>query len=68
MPDAPGLEPKALRDLFGAQYPELLIAEIDVGPVADGKQEFVFRKAVGTKGAGGGQASGRVRTRSPSAG
>lgn len=53
LPDVPGLEPKALRDLYGAQYPELLSAEIDVGPLADGKQEFVFRKAVGTKGAGG---------------
>lgn len=55
LPDVPGLEPKALRDLYGAQYPELLSAEIDVGPLADGKQELVFRKAVGTKGAGGGK-------------
>jgi len=51
LPDVPGLEPKAIRDLYGAQYPELLSAEIDAGPVQDGVQEFTFRKAVGTKGA-----------------
>jgi PRTRC genetic system protein C len=51
LPDVPGLEPKAVRDLYGAQYPELLSAEIEAGPVQDGVQEFTFRKAVGTKGA-----------------
>lgn len=52
LPDIPGMEPKAVRELFGAQYPELLSAEIEAGPVLDGVQEFTFRKAVGTKGAG----------------
>ncbi|MCE4369729.1 PRTRC system protein C [Xanthomonas hortorum] len=51
LPDVPGLEPKAVRELYGAQYPELLSAEIEAGPVQDGVQEFTFRKAVGTKGA-----------------
>lgn len=54
LPDVPGLEPKAVRDLYAAQYPELLSAEIDAGPLQDGVQEITFRKAVGTKGAGGG--------------
>jgi len=51
LPDVPGLEPKAVRDLYGAQYPELFSAEIEAGPIRDGVQEFLFRKAVGTKGA-----------------
>lgn len=51
LPDVPGLEPTAVRDLYGAQYPELLSAEMEAGPVQDGVQEFTFRKAVGTKGA-----------------
>ena len=52
LPDVPGLEPKAVRELYSAQYPELLSAEIEAGPIQDGVQEFTFRKAVGTKGAG----------------
>lgn len=52
LPDVPGLDPRAVRDLYGAQYPELLSAEIDAGPVQAGVQEFTFRKAVGTKGGG----------------
>ncbi|MCD9026822.1 PRTRC system protein C [Luteimonas sp. BDR2-5] len=50
LPDVPGLDPKAVRDLYAAQYPELLSAEIEAGPVQDGAQEYVFRRAVGTKG------------------
>lgn len=52
LPDVPGLEPKAVRELYSAQYPELLSAEIEAGPIQDGVQELTFRKAVGTKGAG----------------
>lgn len=52
LPDVPGLEPKAVRELYSAQYPELLSAEIEAGPIQDGVQEFTLRKAVGTKGAG----------------
>lgn len=51
LPDVPGLEPKAIRELYAAQYPELLSAEIEAGPIQDGVQELTFRKAVGTKGA-----------------
>jgi PRTRC genetic system protein C len=51
LPDVPGLEPKAVRELYSAQYPELLSAEIEAGPIQDGALEFTFRKAVGTKGA-----------------
>jgi|LNAP01.1.fsa_nt_gb PRTRC genetic system protein C len=54
LPDVPGLEPRAVRDLYAAQYPELLSAEIEAGPIQEqeGLQEFTFRKAVGTKGTG----------------
>lgn len=51
LPDVPGLEPREVRDLYSAQYPELISAEIEAREVRDGAQEFVFRKAVGTKGA-----------------
>jgi PRTRC genetic system protein C len=51
LPDVPGLEPREVRDLYSAQYPELVSAEVDPGEVRDGVQEFTFRKAVGTKGA-----------------
>lgn len=51
LPDVPGLEPKAVRELYSAQYPELLSAEIEAGPIQEGVQEFTLRKAVGTKGA-----------------
>lgn len=53
LPDVPGLEPREVRDLYSAQYPELVSAEIEPGEVRDGAQEFNFRKAVGTKGASG---------------
>ncbi|MCU7369525.1 PRTRC system protein C [Paucibacter sp. O1-1] len=52
LPDVPGLSPREVRDLYSAQYPELVSAEVEAGEVADGRQEFSFRKAVGTKGAG----------------
>lgn len=52
LPDVPGLEPREVRDLYSAQYPELVSAEVGPGEVRDGVQEFTFRKAVGTKGAG----------------
>lgn len=50
LPDVPGMEPKEVRDLHSAQYPELISAEIEAGEVRDGVQEYTFRKAVGTKG------------------
>ena len=52
LPDVPGLEPREVRDLYSAQYPELVSAEIEPGDIVDGMQEFTFRKAVGTKGTG----------------
>jgi len=51
LPDVPGLEPREVRDLYSAQYPELISAEVESGEVSNGMQEFTFRKAVGTKGA-----------------
>lgn len=51
-PDVPGLSPREVRDLYSAQYPELVSAEVEAGEVANGRQDFSFRKAVGTKGAG----------------
>lgn len=51
LPDVPGLEPREVRDLYSAQYPELVSAEVEPGEIRDGVQEFSFRKAVGTKGA-----------------
>jgi len=51
LPDVPGLDPREVRDLYSAQYPELISAEIEAGELRDGEQEFTFRKAVGTKGA-----------------
>lgn len=51
LPDVPGLALVEVRDLYSAQYPELISAEIEAGEVIDGVQEFTFRKAVGTKGA-----------------
>lgn len=58
LPDVPGLAPKEVRDLYSAQYPELISAEIEAGEVRDGVQEYTFRKAVGTKGQG--SESGRL--------
>lgn len=51
LPDVPGLALAEVRDLYSAQYPELISAEIEAGEVIEGVQEFTFRKAVGTKGA-----------------
>jgi len=53
LPDVPGLALVEVRDLYSAQYPELISAEIETGEVIEGVQEFTFRKAVGTKGAKG---------------
>lgn len=58
LPDVPGMAPKEVRDLYSAQYPELISAEIEAGEVRDGVQEYTFRKAVGTKGLG--SESGRL--------
>ncbi|MDP3539139.1 MAG: PRTRC system protein C [Ferribacterium limneticum] len=55
LPDVPGMEPKEVRDLYSAQYPELISAEIEAGDVVNGVQEYTFRKAVGTKGRTGGE-------------
>ena len=52
LPDVPGLSPREVRDLYSAQYPELVSAEVEASPVANGRQDFTFRNAVGTKGAG----------------
>lgn len=52
LPDVPGLSPREVRDLYSAQYPELVSAEVEAGEVANGRQDFTFRKAVGTKGTG----------------
>ena len=49
LPDVPGMTPREVRDLYSAQYPELISAEIEAGEVAGGVQEYTFRKAVGTK-------------------
>lgn len=54
LPDVPGMEPKEVRDLYSAQYPELISAEVEAGEVRDGVQQYTFRKAVGTKGQTGG--------------
>ncbi|MFT4192096.1 MAG: PRTRC system protein C [Comamonas sp.] len=51
LPDVPGLAPREVRDLYSAQYPELISAEIDGGEVVNGRQDYTFRKAVGVKGA-----------------
>ncbi len=53
LPDVPGMTPREVRDLYSAQYPELISAEIEAGEVANGAQEYTFRKAVGTKGSAG---------------
>lgn len=50
LPDVPGMSAREIRDLYSAQYPELVSAEIDLGPVENGVQEITFRRAVGTKG------------------
>lgn len=50
LPNVPGMNPKEIRDLYSAQYPELVSAEIEMGAVIDGAQEITFKRAVGTKG------------------
>ncbi len=50
LPDVPGMSPKEMRDLYSAQYPELVSAEIEMGEVVNGVQEITFKRAVGTKG------------------
>lgn len=50
LPDVPGLSPRDIRDLYSAQYPELVSAEIETGEINNGKQEITFKRAVGTKG------------------
>lgn len=50
LPDVPGLSNEAIRDLYSAQYQELLSSEIQVGEVVRGVQQIEFRRAVGTKG------------------
>ena len=54
LPDMPGMTPREIRDLYSAQYPELISAEVEAGEVVNGVQEYTFRKAVGTKGQTGG--------------
>lgn len=51
LPDVAGLSPREVRDLYSAQYPELVSAEVEAGEVINGVQEWTFRKAVGVKGA-----------------
>jgi PRTRC genetic system protein C len=51
LPDVPGMSPHDIRDLYSAQYPELVSAEVECGEVVQGVQPWTFRKAVGTKGA-----------------
>ena len=50
LPDIPCHEPKAVRDVYSAQYPELVSADIETGEVVNGVQEITFKRAVGTKG------------------
>jgi PRTRC genetic system protein C len=50
LPDIPGHEPKDVRDLYSAQYPELLSADIQIAEVVNGVQEITFKRAVGVKG------------------
>ena len=50
LPDIPGMEPKDVRDVYSAQYPELLSAEVEQGEITNGVQEITFKRAVGTKG------------------
>ena len=50
LPVVAGLSNQQVRDLYSAQYPELVCAEIEVGEVVRGVQDITFRRAVGTKG------------------
>ncbi|HRO61240.1 MAG TPA: PRTRC system protein C, partial [Burkholderiaceae bacterium] len=50
LPDVDGMSAEQVRDLYAAQYPELISCEIQPGAVENGTQEFRFVRAVGTKG------------------
>lgn len=50
LPDIPGLAVEQVKEVYAAQYPELLTAEAQVGEVVRGVQEVAFKRAVGTKG------------------
>jgi len=50
LPDIPGLDTTEVRDVYSAQYPELVSAEIAIGEVVNGIQDVTFKRAVGTKG------------------
>lgn len=50
LPDVPGMSPRDVRDLYSAQYPELVSAGIDMGEIINGVQDITFKRAVGTKG------------------
>ena len=50
LPDIPGLTVDQVKEVYAAQYPELLTAEAQVGEVVRGVQEVAFKRAVGTKG------------------
>jgi PRTRC genetic system protein C len=50
LPDIPGLTVEQVKEVYAAQYPELLTAEAQVGEVVRGVQEVAFKRAVGTKG------------------
>ena len=50
LPDVRGMSAKEVRDLYSAQYPELVSAEIETGEIRNGVQEITFKRAVGTKG------------------
>ena len=50
LPDVAGMSSKEIRDLYSAQYPELVSAEIETGEIVDGVQEITFKRAIGTKG------------------
>lgn len=50
LPDVPTMSNAQVKDLYSAQYPELVSAEIEEGEVVRGAQEITFKRAVGTKG------------------
>lgn len=50
LPDIPGLTVEQVKEVYAAQYPELLTAEAQIGEVVRGVQEVAFKRAVGTKG------------------
>lgn len=50
LPDVPGLSPVDVRDLYSAQFPELISAEVQIAPPEHDQQIITFRRAVGTKG------------------